>query len=169
MSEAVKLAKEQKEENQIVMLSTGVRAILHSVSASLMQEVTSRIKEPKVPIIFNDEKGRKEEDPFDETYLQELAEVQHKRARASLDAMALFGIELVDGLPEDNKWIKKLQQLERLGYLDLSEFNLEDELDQEFVFKRYIALGSADLVRIGRMTGIRQEDIETAEDTFQRS
>ncbi|MHA2263561.1 MAG: hypothetical protein ACXAEN_14290 [Candidatus Thorarchaeota archaeon] len=157
-----------KTFDNVITLSTGMKAILRPVSASLLQDVMSRIVDPPEPWVYNEEKGRNEPDPFDKEYLATIASNHQARARASMDAMAMFGIELVNGLPEDDVWLGKLRQFERLGYLDLSEFDMEDPIDREFVFKRYIALGNQDLLDIGKMSGIRQEDIEEAESSFRR-
>lgn len=166
MSNPVVETAKGKTIETTVVLSTGIKAILRPVSASLLQDVMSRIVDPPEPWVMNEEKGRKEPDPYDKDYLDTLAKNQLARARASMDAMAMFGIELIDGLPEDDTWVKRLRQFERIGYLDLSEFDLEDEIDREFLYKRYIALGSQDLVAISRMSGIRQEDINEAEASF---
>ena len=155
-----------KTFDNVVRLSTGIQAILRPVSASLLQDVMSRIVDPQEPWTYNEEKGREEPDPYNKEYLAKLTSNNQARARASMDAMAMFGIELVDGLPEDDMWIKRIKQFEKLGYLDLSQFDLEDEIDQEFLYKRYIALGNQDLVNIGKMSGIRQEDIDEAESSF---
>lgn len=163
---AVQVAKEQKIKDKIVVLSTGIRAILHPVSASLIQDVVSRIIDPPVPFEYDEVKGTKQENPHNKEYQAALFENNQRRARASMDAFALFGVELVDGIPEDEKWLKKLKQMERLGYVDLSDFNLEDDLDLEFLYKRYVAMGASDFAEVGRITGIRQEDIDTAEKLF---
>ena len=39
MNEAVQVAKEQKVKDKVITLSTGYKAILHPVSASLIQDV----------------------------------------------------------------------------------------------------------------------------------
>lgn len=162
---AVEVAKGKKKED-IVTLSTGIRAKLLPVPASLMQEVVSRLKEPPIPLEYDEAMGRKVENPHNPEYRAALAELEQKRAKASIDAMAMFGIELIDGLPEDKKWLAKLKKMEKFGYLDLSEFDLEDEFDLEFLYKRFIALGNDEIVRIGTLTGISQEDVEVAEGFF---
>jgi hypothetical protein len=162
---AVETAKE-RTQSEISVLSTGVRAILHPVSASLMQDVVSRIPEPEIPIKYNEAKGRDEPNEFSPIYLKAVSDTERKRASASIDAMAMFGIELVDGLPESTKWLQNLKLMEKLGNLDLSIFDLEDEIDLEFLFKRYIALGNDDLIKIGMLTGIKREDIEQAKASF---
>jgi hypothetical protein len=162
---AVEVAKGKKKDD-IVTLSTGIRAKLLPVPASLMQEVVSRLKEPAVPWEYDEALGRDAENPHNLEYRKALAELDQKRAKASIDAMAMFGIELIDGLPEDGKWLAKLKRMESFGYLDLSEFDLEDEFDLEFLFKRFIALGNDEIVKIGTLTGISQEGIDVAENSF---
>jgi hypothetical protein len=166
MNEALQVAKEKSQENKVVTLSTGIRAILHPVSASLIQEVVSKIVDPPVPVEYNEAKGVSQENPHNKEYQATITANNQKRARASMDAFALFGLELVDGLPSSDKWLKKLKQMERLGYLDLSEFDLDDDIDLEFIFKRYIAMSASDFTAIGKMTGISQEDIAAAESSF---
>lgn len=166
MNEVIATAKDTNDENQVVMLSTGIKAILHPVSARLLQSVMSRISEPQVPILMNEEKGRKEEDPFDADYLKAKAETNQKKAAASLDTFAMFGIELVDGLPESNEWLAQLKLFDTMGYLDLKEFDLEDATTKEFLYKRFIALGNTDIIRISQMSGIRKEAIDAAVSSF---
>ena len=166
MSNAVIETVKQKTVGNVVTLSTGIQAILRPVSASLLQDVMSRIVDPPEPVIYNEEKGQNEIDPFDKEYLATIAKNNQARARASMDAMAMFGIELVEGLPEDDSWISRLIYMEKMGYLDLAQFDMEEAIDCEFVYKRYIALGNQDLLAIGKMSGIRKEDIEEAEASF---
>ena len=88
---------------------------------------------------FNKAKDRDEPNPVDPDYLRELEKYQQETTRVTFDVFALFGIELVDGMPEDDSWLSKLKLNARLGHLDLSTFDLEDEVDREFLFKRYVA------------------------------
>lgn len=162
----IETAKSEGKEGQIETLSTGIRAILHPVSARLIQSVMSKIPEPAVPWVMNEEKGKKEEDPFDVEYLAAKTNAAKKQAAASLDTFAMFGIELVDGLPENEGWLAQLQLFVQLGYLDLEEFDLEDVTTKEFLYKRYFALGSADIVRISQMSGLRKEAIDSAVKSF---
>jgi hypothetical protein len=151
---------------QVVTLSTGVRARIVPVGASLIDDVTAQVKDPPVPTFHNEDKGRDEENPNDPEYLRQMAEAQRARAVAALDAMVMFGLELTDGLPEDDKWLVKLQFLAKRGQLDLSGFDPDDPLDKEFLYKKYIATGTADLIRIGRTAGLSQGDVAEAVENF---
>ena len=166
-SPALKVAKEQEEQDGITVLSTGVRARLVPVAASLISEVASRVKDPEVPICYIPEKERDEPNPFDPEYLRMLDEATAKRGTVSLETMVMFGVELIDGVPEDDAWLKRLRFLEKHGNLDLDEYDLDDPMEREFVYKLYIAVGSNDIVAIARMSGISPEEIEQAAESFQ--
>lgn len=164
---AVKVRKEREAAGQeVITFSTGVRVRLHPVAASLITDVTGRIEDPPVPKWFNPDKEREEENPSDPAYTRALQQADMKRGLAAVDAMVLFGVELVDGLPEDTGWLRNLRHMERLGHLNLSGYDLEDEIDLEFLYKRYIAVASPDLQRVMTLSGLRQEDVARAERSF---
>lgn len=152
-------------EDGIITLSTGIRARISPVAASLIADVTTAIKEPEVPTWFNAKKEREEPNPHDPEYLKALSEANYARSKATMDTMVLFGVDLVDGVPDDG-WEKKLAYLKRLGHIDLDGFNLDDEVDREFVYKRYVAVSADDLTFIMSRSGITQEAIAAAAESF---
>ncbi len=168
-SAAVKVAKRKKPSSEEVELATGVRARLVPVSASLIDEVVAEVKMPEVPIWENPEKGRKEPNPEDPTYLEESAKAERLRGVAAIDAMILFGVELIDGVPDADDWLNKLQFLEKRGKISLAEYDLKDELDKEFLYKKFIAVSSDDLIMLSTMSGISEGDIAQAADGFRSS
>lgn len=155
----------QSEETELT-LSTGVRVRLHSVSSSLIEELKAAVPMPEVPVIYLADKDREEENPNDPRYIDAVEKAQGERASAALDALILFGVELVDGVPEDDRWVKNLKMLERLHKLDLSKFDLDDEYDREFLYKRYVAVAGADLRTVGQLHGLRPEEVARARATF---
>ena len=162
------VAKKEREAGKkpIITLSTGVRVKLLPVAASLITDVTGRIEDPPVPIWHNPDKDRDEENPNDPAYLRACQQADTRRGLAAVDALVLFGVELVDGMPEDDRWLTNLRHMERLGHLDLSGYDLGDAVDQEFLYKRYMAVASPDLGRIMSLSGLKQEDIRRAERSF---
>jgi hypothetical protein len=74
--------------------------------------------------------------------------------------------ELVDGVPEDALWLPKLRMLESMGHVDLSGFDLKDDLVREFVFKRHIAVSSEDVSMAMDTDRIRQEVVAQAAKSF---
>ena len=166
---AVEVAKEQLKEEvveEVITLSTGVRAIFIPVAASLIQQVQAKIKDPDVPMETVEGKGdRKYPNPGNPEYIRKVEEADSERALAAVDAMIMFGVELVDPIP-DNGWDTKLKYLEKRGLLDLSEFDLQDEMDREFLFKRLIAVASADLIKISIKAGVNAEEVAAAAASF---
>lgn len=145
----------------------GVKIRIESVPPSLLDDVTSKIKDPLPPMVMIESKGREEPNPSDPKYLQELAEAEDARNRAIMDTLVLFGVELVDGMPEDDKWLKKVRYLEKLDRIDLSAFDLEDdELDREFLYKRYFLVDAEVMRMITDKSGINPEEVAKIEDSF---
>lgn len=159
------VSRGQSEETELT-LSTGVRVRLHSVSSSLVEELKAAVPMPDVPTVYIADKDREEENPNDPRYIEAVDRVQTERASAALDALILFGVELLDGVPEDDRWEKNLKMLERLHKLDLAKFDLSDDYDREFLYKRYVAVAGADLRTIGQLHGLRAEEVARARATF---
>jgi hypothetical protein len=165
---AVEVAKEKRDgESGIHILSTGVSVRLVNVSSATISEIVEKITYPEVPVYHNERKGRDEPNPLDPAYINAVEQTGLERGNALMDAVVLFGVELVDGLPDADKWLKKLRLLARRGHLDLSEFDLEDEIDLEFLYKKHFAIGTSDWSDLMRLSGISQDAIDKAAESFQ--
>jgi hypothetical protein len=162
--EAKRLSRGRGED--VFTLSTGVVVRLHPVSSSLVEEMKGAVKMPDVPKVWIEAKEREEENPNDPQYIEQVEACTAKRADAIFDALCMFGVELVDGLPDDDSWLKKLRMLERRGRMDLSGFDLDDEFDLEFLYKRYVAVAGADLELIGGLHGFRPLEVARARAMF---
>lgn len=170
-SPAVAVAKEQRSKPDlggIIELSTGVRIRIRTVPPGLLEDVVAQIEDPPVPMFYDEEREREYPNPTDPQYAKDMAHAERDRSIAMIETIVLFGIELVDGLPEDEDWVRKLKFLHKRGVFDLSGYDLKDDLDKEFLFKRYICLGNAeDLSHIvSSVQGIQPEDIDRARHTF---
>lgn len=169
-SKAVDVAKskrDKKELGTIITTKTGVMIRIVPVALHILDEVAHEVKDPEVPTQFIEDKGRDEPNPFDKQYLKELAETEHERGVATSDALIWFGVELVDGMPEDDTWLKRLRWFERRGKFNLDGFDLNDELDFEFVYKKYHVVSGRDIAVIGSASGMSEEEIERAMRGFQ--
>lgn len=162
---AKRVASGQGEQEEVT-LSTGVRVRLHPVSSSLVEEMKAAIPMPPVPVVYIEAKDREEENPNDPRYIDAVEEVNRKRGDAILDALLIFGVELLDGLPEDKVWLKQLRLLERRGTLNLSGFDLEDDFDLEFLYKKYVAVAGTDLRIISGLHGFAPMEVARARATF---
>lgn len=170
-----KRAVSKNKRSKIVELSTGYLAEISPVSLSILNDVQLAIEMPKVPTFMNEEKGRVEENPNHPDYLKAVEECEQRRNLAAADAMIMFGVQLVDregnhyAYDDDVRWLKKLQHFQRMGILKLDDYDLEDDFDLEFLFKKYIAVGAGDIMTIGKMSGVDEEAVQEAQASFQSS
>lgn len=162
---AKRIARGQGDSEEVT-LSTGIRVRLKPVSSSLVEEMKASVPVPEVPRVFIPEKEREEENPNDPRYTAALEEMERQQARAIFDALLIFGVELLDGLPEDDDWLKKLQFLEKRGNMDLSGFDLKDDFDLELLYKRYVAFAGEDMKLIGGLHGYRPLEVARARSMF---
>jgi len=169
-SVAVVAAEEQHDDDAERMLTTGVRVRISRVSQMLLDAAVHKVKEPEVPIWYDEDRDREILNPSHPHYLAAMEEYEREQRLAAIDAAVLWGVELVDGLPEDKLWLKKLKYFaEKLGHIDLSEYDLEDEFELEFLYKRYVALSADDLSELmpEMMSGVTEEDVAKSVETFQ--
>ncbi len=159
------MKKSGKKGDGITELASGIRVKFLPVSAAVITELQSNIKEPDVPVIPHPspdlaKEGQTIEHPDSPTYKQALAAVEAKRIKVGIDAMVMFGVELVDGVPEDKKWIKKLSMI---GITDINE---DDEVELEFAYKKYMVVDSTTLTKIAELSGVTAAQIDAAKDSF---
>jgi hypothetical protein len=162
----VETAKSLTQQTNVIVLADGKKAKLNPISASLIDEVTSRIEDPMVPMWHNPEKDRDEPNPSDPEYLRKLAKANRERGAAAIDAIVMFGIELLEGVPDDNSWLDRLKLMERLGKVDLSIYDLSNPIDKEFLYKRFVAVSNDILTKISEVSGITPSEVEKAEKSF---
>ena len=160
----VQAVKASQGLEDIKTLSTGVRVRLRPVSPSMIAEISASVKYPSIPRIVMED-GREIENPTHPDYLREIEEADSKRASRVLEAITMFAFDLVDGIPDDG-WDKKVQLMARRGSFDLEGLDLSDPIDREFAYKKYIAVGNADVALAGGMAGIRGEDVKAASEMF---
>jgi len=166
---ALDAKKGDKHEDGIYTLSTGYKVKITPVSASLIGDVVAGIKDPPVPVWKNPDKDNREEENYSNPdYINGKAEAEKKRNDAGVEVLIVFGVDLIDPLPEDKNWIKKLKVLSKKGLLNLGDYNLEDEEDLSFLFKKYIAISIEDIGLIMRVSGFNREDVDQATESFQR-
>jgi len=144
-------------EQHIHVLSTGIRVHLGTVSLAAITDAQKRVEQPLVPKVFNKETGQEEEDREHPDYLAAIENANMERADAVMETLALFAVELVDELPDDDKWLRRLKLLERRGRLSLEGFNLEDDVDLEFLFTKYVALSLPDWTLLFQQAGVGED------------
>lgn len=166
MSETLEVAKEQYEDLDYVE-HYGVTARIVPVPIGLLQDALSRLKEPKVPTFFDEDKQESYENPTDPEYLRAIEEHKEKISKVTTEVFCMFGIEL-DGMPETDEWLKRIQFLVKRGTIVLDDIDLQDEMDREFLFKRYIVGSTAVIRAISEKTSVTQAGVNKAKEFFRR-
>lgn len=156
----------QTDEDGTVLLKTGVRVRLHPIAAGAITDAQARIHYPRPPMWHNPDKEREEPNYNDPDYLEAVEQVNRDRGNAAIDVTVMLGVELVDGLPEGDRWLDGLRFLEKRGGLDLSDFDFKSDLEREFVYKRYIAVSAEDIATVQTMSGITPQEVDAAADGF---
>lgn len=112
------------ENGSSVTLSTGVVLRLQAVPRNLFADIIGRedLQPPPVPVAYNPDKGRDEENPHDPEYLKRTRTYEAKLARSISDALIGWGTELVskpEALPsdKDREWVARVKMV---GTYDLT-------------------------------------------------
>lgn len=158
---AVLVAKQNETGAGIHITRTGVRVKIQPFPEMLARQAVLAVKDPPVPMAWNADKERDEPNPHDPDYIKAVAEAEQKRGEASIDAALLFGVELIDQLPSDEKWLRKL------AYLGIN-VDPQDPLEVELAYLKYIAFSSSDDIAV--LTGqlrVTEKGIAEAAATFQ--
>lgn len=136
-SPAVKVANETKTGAGVHVTRTGVRVKIKAFPEMLARRAVLAVKDPPVPMAWNADKERDEKNPHDPDYLAAMAEAEQRRGDAGIDAALLFGVELLDPLPDDKRWIRKLSML---GI----EVDESDLMAVELAYLKYVAFSSSE-------------------------
>ena len=165
---AVAKRRSTRDINEVLTFSTGVEVKLVPVSISIITEAQAAIEDPKIPLWYNESKDIHEENPNHPDYIKALEKVDETRNLAAIDAMILFGVELIEGMPENDRWLKMLQLSTKRGLLkiDFDTFDLTDSLELEYLYKKYIAVGPPDIAVIMKASGVDEEEIAEASRSF---
>jgi hypothetical protein len=163
---AVLAAKDNHDPFAVRTAMDGAQYQLRPVSPAIMDVVTAKIETPKVPMWFNKEMDREEPNPNHPDYILSLEAANRQRGTAIFDALVMFGVELVNGLPKSDEWLRKLKYMIKHGMIALDDYDLEDPYDQEFLYKRYILATGAMVNEIGNLSALTAEDVKAAGASF---
>lgn len=145
--------------SEIYTTKTGYRLVLKPFPSLLVQRAVSQVPTPKMPVYMNDEKGREEPNPHDPEYRQALIQAAEQRGIVGIDCTLLFGVELIDPIPEDDRWVRKLQFLG----VQVSD----DPIERELAFLKYVVFAHQDDISYvmdeSRVSG---KKVTAAEETF---
>lgn len=150
----------------IYILGNGARARLRAVPTGLIEEAQARLQYPDPPMFYNKDMEREEPNPMDPGYLKAIEQVDRQRGLVAVDVMLIDGIELVDGVPAGDDWLKKLRFLERLGRFSLEGYDLTDEMMRLYVYLKYEAVTMVDLEEVMKRSRMSQEEYDLAKASF---
>lgn len=164
-----------------VTVSTGVVFKVKEVPQFTMSDIRREFKEPVPPTWFNQDTGRKEQNPNDPEFKRLHGEYLINMSMAIIDIMILLGTE-VKTLPKDmpgpksEEWRRQLAAILRTrGWARDDIANLSEEESYIYWVKYKAAAGGMEgddsdiskiTVAIGRLTGVTEEDVSDAVDTF---
>lgn len=153
-------------DKETVVLSTGVKVKFTPVGASLIDAINSKFVQPEPPMMMIEDKGREEPNPMHPDYIKALNDHERAKGNAVIDALMVFGVELVDGMPEDESWVDKLKFLSKQMNQDVTGLDLTDKFERELAYKRLVVFSALDMDTLFRNTGVTQEAIDAAKENF---
>jgi hypothetical protein len=167
---AVSVAENAGKPNSEITLSTGIKLKVRAVPTTIYGEIMRKYTRPIPPVIFIEDKGRKEENLNDPRFLQLSSEYDNNVSMAVIDAMILLGTEVSSvpasmTKPEDEAWA---DELEAIGIVIG-----ENKRKRYLMWIKYVAAtGINDITKImeavGRLTGVTEEDVQDAVSRFRR-
>lgn len=175
---AAELLKEIQDEDTVegvLTLSTGVHLKPKRFPLWALRDAQRKIKEPVVPFVFVEDKGREEPNPNDPGYLAEVDEYTNKLSDVALNIALMLGCEVIDfppemPRPEDDQWIEDLLFLEVLDEAEAQDIRV-DSRRRNIVWMRYYAI--ADEKDIGavmsgplKKTLVAEEDVDASMRSF---
>ena len=162
--------KAKMGKDKIFNTEGGFAVKFHPVAANVIREAQVRIPDPLIRTFDHPTTGAPTENPAHPDYIREMAEVKETRTKAAMNAMLLFGLELVDPIPAENDWLKKLLYLGLITQPEFDEAVSEDgKFLRELFFKNYVVSDLTVLKELQAMSGITEEMVAEARKSFQRS
>lgn len=159
--------KKTAGKNKIRTTASGHRVKLVPVAANALREAQARIPDPTMRTFTNPNDGKEQANPAHPEYIAELNAVKEERTKASMNVMVLFGMELLDPIPDDNGWLKKIKFAGLITQAEYDEaVGEEGEFLREMYFKNYIVGDFSLISTLASMSGITQEMIAQARDSF---
>lgn len=167
-----RIKQSQADKASAVKLSNGVELLVKKIPSPKMIDILQLANNgrPKPPVVMIERLGRKEENPDDPDYKDALSAFNVGRGKVLMDAFLMYGTQLyscpanIPGPDKPEEWMDGMAEIglsaptsKRGIYLEwLKSVALEDEDDFTKIMNE-----------VGRKSGVRQEDVNTAAATFQ--
>lgn len=161
-------ANKKVARNKITVTQSGYRVKLVPVAANVLREAQSRIPDAITRTFTNPTDGKEYENPAHPEYIAEVKVVEEQRTKASMNAMILFGMELLDDIPEDNEWLEKCQFAKLISDDEYKEaISADGKYMREMLFKNFVVSDFTVINQIASMSGVTKEMIAEARGSFQ--
>jgi hypothetical protein len=152
----------------IITLSTGVQLQCRKISPLLMTDVMRQFQKPRVPMFYNEDLGREEENPNDPIYIENLDNYNRDMSLAILDTMIVAGTS-IKYVPED---VENVDGTEWRETMEAAGIKITENKKRTYLFwvKHVAATSDTDtgiiMEGVGRMSGVAASDVDSAVKQF---
>lgn len=160
---------EEKGDEGVITLSTGVKLEVKSIPPMLMMEALTIIPRPDVPTFFDARLNREIENPDHPDYQERLKKYQMDYALSVMNTMVIFGTGIKSvpkGVPvmESDDWVENMQLA---GFDTLPS----SKNWRKLAWIKTVAVANADdsnllMERVGGASGVKETDVDAAAQTF---
>lgn len=163
MSQLEDIGKNQVQNENEFHAASGLVLRMKRVPQFLIKAALDRVKEPKVPVVHVEEKGRDEPNPNDPAYIEAVAEYRASAGDEGLNILLMLGTEILE-IPENlvsvssDTWSNDIT--------DVTGIEVPEGGKRRYLaWLKYYAMGSYELQALGlaisRYTSlIPQSDVE---------
>lgn len=154
-----------KGDSGEVVLSTGVKLKILKLPPLTMMESLTIVRRPSAPMYYDERLKRHIENPDHPDYKDQLSKYQLDYALGVMNAMILFGVEIVSipkGLPkpEDDDWVEKMQ----LSHMDTMP---KSKNWRKLAWIKAVAVADENdsnllMEAVGQASGVREADVDAA-------
>lgn len=171
VSKAKKKSADREKKEQVIKMSTGVKLLCKKIPQYLYVDIINELNrdKPKVPTYYDEARGQMLENPDDEDYANKLRDWDIETGGAFTDALIIEGTEVYslpnDKFPkhDDAMWLEKMRALHR---------PVDNPFTAYLLWVKYVAAPEAEtdigdiINHVGMLSGIREEDVDAALDSF---
>ena len=163
----VEAIEKTEEDENIIVLSTGVKLRGKVASALALIKVMASFPRPRVPTYYNEKVGREMENPEDPDYLERVQAQKTESSSAMLNALILLGTEIFSvpkGFPSEksNDWIDEYREVG----LEPKPENARWRYLNWVIFKAAPAAEDMQAIQkvVGRLSGVPESAVQDAEE-----
>jgi hypothetical protein len=158
------------KDDPSIILSSGVEVKAKAVPPLVIMQVMSQFKAPEPPMWKDPKLGREVPNYDHPDYKKAVDEHQILTSEAQANVLLVFGVEIVS-VPDGVEEVKSKDWIEKLELAGIETFPKSKNWRNLQWLKTVAATDANDLMKIttavGRLSGVTEADVATAEATFQ--